>query len=445
MAQFGWTGFSEGDDGAGAGPGARIRSSSSSTRSPVNDSMTGGTCAMTRATSLVIFETPVSVPLPVLIIVMRSIRESGSATAFAISGRIGAMIWRTAASPYSAPRLGLLFHGERFGKALRLPRFGLRETARFRHFRFRDALRLGHGRRRHPPCFLALRDHLESRPLGSRLGLDARTGRSRQRLRLVALRVGLPPDRRVQLLFLSLDLLLLNLDLHRLLLELVGHFGLGALPVRDALLLGDGLLCLEVRDLGCTVRSRVRFALAPLLVGRGLGHEGVTTRLGFLRELERLGLSLARFTLGIGLCDGRLLQRNGLRDRRRPLHLGDAWLAERFEIAVLVADVPNREGVDAEAHVSQIPSRDLLYLLSELVAILVDVLDAHRAENRAEMPLHRLERDSRNLLGPLPEEAFGRRVERGLVLLDLDLGDTVDDDRVRLATYTLPASSRRAS
>jgi hypothetical protein len=95
---------------------------------------------------------------------------------------------------------------------------------------------------------------------------------------------------------------------------------------------------------------------------------------------------------------------------------------------VLVAQVADGEGVDAESHVAQVAGRDLLHLLGELVAVLVDVLDAERAQDRAQVALHGLQRDPRDLLRRLSQEPLGGGVKRGLVFPDLDLRDAVHHD-----------------
>jgi hypothetical protein len=47
----------------------------------------------------------------------------------------------------------------------------------------------------------------------------------------------------------------------------------------------------------------------------------------------------------------------------------------------------------------------------QLIAVLVDVLDAERAQDGAEMPLHRFESDFGDLLGRLSQEALGGGME----------------------------------
>ncbi len=247
-------------------------------------------------------------------------------------------------------------------------------------------------------------------------------------LDLVPLGVGLPADGRVELFLPAEDLLLLDPDLDRLLLQLVRHVGVGLLQVRFALLFGDGLRRLEVRDLGRPPRGRLRFRLAPVLVRLCFSDRGVALGLGLLRELLRFRLPFPRLALRIGLRDHRLLGRDGFGDGRGALYFRDARFSEGLEIAVLVADIADGEGVDSEAHVREVPGGDLLHLLRELIAVLVDVLDAERAQDRPQVALHRFERDLGDLLGRFSEEALGGGMKRSLVFLDLDLGDTVHQD-----------------
>ena len=159
--------------------------------------------------------------------------------------------------------------------------------------------------------------------------------------------------------------------------------------------------------------SGVGLLLAAHAVGVGLGDRGVALGLGLLGQPLRLGLALARLALGVGLGDGGLLGGDRLGDGRRALDLGDARLAQRLEVAVLVADVADGEGVDAQPHVGEVAGRDLLHLLRELVAVLVDVLDRQRAEDGAQVALHRLQRDLGDLLrAPCRGSARPRRGAR---------------------------------
>ena len=378
----------------------------SSIRRPVSDSTTGGTCAMTLATSPVMREMPSPpLPAPVLTIVIWSMRESGSATARAISGRIGARICITAASLYLRQASAFFSMASASARPCAFaprPRRGP-GPARIGP---RPALGL-HGlpRPRSPRAFSPSATAVSRVLLGLGLGLDLHAVGGGDRLHLVALGVGLALDRGVELLLPAADLLLLDLDLHRLLLELEGHLGLGPLAVRDRLLLGDRLLGLV------SSRSRRRggpWRPPPSGAAPCRRSPRPRPRRAWPRPPAPAAWASAwrwRVSRSASACaiDG-LLGGHGLGDRGRALDLGDPRLAERLEVAVLVADVADREGVDAEAHVREVAGRDLLDLLGELVAVLVDVLDRQRAEDGAQVALHGLERDLRDLLGFLPRK-----------------------------------------
>jgi hypothetical protein len=66
-----------------------------------------------------------------------------------------------------------------------------------------------------------------------------------------------------------------------------------------------------------------------------------------------------------------------------------------------------------------------LDLLGEGVAVLVNFLDGHRAENRAQMAFERLHGDVFDVVGALAQELFRRRGDGNVVALDLDLRHAV--------------------
>ena len=121
--------------------------------------------------------------------------------------------------------------------------------------------------------------------------------------------------------------------------------------------------------------------------------------------------------------------RLGFANRRVALDFGGAALAERVEIFLLVADLLNREHVDAEPHLLEIGRGLARQLLREALPIAVHFLNRQRPEDRAQVPFERLEDDLLHLDVRHAEKALGRRLERRLVTADLDVGDRLDRHR----------------
>ena len=127
-------------------------------------------------------------------------------------------------------------------------------------------------------------------------------------------------------------------------------------------------------------------------------------------------------------CDGtdhRIAVGLGLGDLRVAFDLGDARLAQRVEITLRVADVANGEADDAQTHVRHVAGGDFLHLGGEGVAVLVNFLHRHRAENRAQMAFQRLRGDVLDFVRRLAQKLFRRRGDGNVVALDLDLRDAV--------------------
>ena len=83
----------------------------------------------------------------------------------------------------------------------------------------------------------------------------------------------------------------------------------------------------------------------------------------------------------------------GLRDDGVAFDLRDARLAQRVEITLRVADVADGEADDGQTHVRHVAGGHFLHLRGERVAVLVNFLHRHRAENRAQMAFQRLRGD----------------------------------------------------
>ena len=90
-----------------------------------------------------------------------------------------------------------------------------------------------------------------------------------------------------------------------------------------------------------------------------------------------------------------------------------------------------------EAHVGHVASGDFLDLRGESVAILINLLDRHRAQDRAQVPLERLHGDVLDGVGVLAEKLLRRGRDGNVVALDLDLRDPVDLHRHALAGVDL--------
>ena len=128
---------------------------------------------------------------------------------------------------------------------------------------------------------------------------------------------------------------------------------------------------------------------------------------------------------GLGRLDHRVAVGLGLGDLRVAFDLGDARLAQRIEVALAVLDVADGEADDAQAHVRHVARRHFLHLLGEGVAVLVNVLHRHRAQDRAQMAFQRLHGDVLDVLGVLAQELLGGGGDGNVVALDLDLRHAV--------------------
>ncbi len=120
--------------------------------------------------------------------------------------------------------------------------------------------------------------------------------------------------------------------------------------------------------------------------------------------LVALGLALL---VGVGRLDHRVALGERFADDRVALDLGGALLAERVEVALLVADLLDGQDVDVDAHLLEIDGRLVGHLLREGLAVGVDLLDGQRAEDRPQVPFERLEDDALDLFGRHAEEALG--------------------------------------
>ena len=90
--------------------------------------------------------------------------------------------------------------------------------------------------------------------------------------------------------------------------------------------------------------------------------------------------------------------RLGLGDGGVAFDLGDPGFAQGVQVTLAVANVANGEADDAQAHVGHVAGGHFLDFRSEGVAVLVNVLHRHRAENGAQMAFQGLGGDVLDLV-----------------------------------------------
>jgi hypothetical protein len=133
--------------------------------------------------------------------------------------------------------------------------------------------------------------------------------------------------------------------------------------------------------------------------------------------------------IGVRRLDHRVALGQRLADHRVALDLGGSLLAEGVEVAFLVADLLDRQDVDVDAHLLEIDGGFVRHLLSEGLAVGVDLFDGQRSEDRSEVAFERLEDHALDLLDGHAEESLGGGAQRHVVAGDLDVGDGIDRDR----------------
>ena len=245
-----------------------------------------------------------------------------------------------------------------------------------------------------------------------------------QRFDLVTLGVGRLLHVGLEFLLPALDFLLLQLDLLLLLddvdldflgldelaglefLQIVSEVGLGFLLIHRRLVLGD----------------------VGLIIALGLGDLGVGDELGFLAGLG--GLRGLDHGVAVGF---------GLGDDGVAFDLGDARLAQGVEVALAVANVADGEADNAQAHVGHVAGGDFLDFGGEGVAVLVNILDGHGAQNGAQMALQGLRGDVLDFVDGLAQELLGGGGDGDVVALDLDLRHAIHRAPARLCWYRHPA------
>ena len=155
-----------------------------------------------------------------------------------------------------------------------------------------------------------------------------------------------------------------------------------------------------------------------LIIALRLGDFGVGQEFGLLPGLGGLRGTNHGIPVRLGLGDGGVA-----------FDLGDARFAQGVQIALAVANVANGETDDAQAHVGHVAGGDFLDLGSEGVAVLVNILDGHGAENGAQMAFERLRGDAFDFVDGLAQDLLGSGGDGDVVALDLDLRDAIDFHR----------------
>ena len=128
---------------------------------------------------------------------------------------------------------------------------------------------------------------------------------------------------------------------------------------------------------------------------------------------------------GLRGADHRVPVRFRLRDDGVALDLGDARFAQRVQVALPVLNVANGETDDAQPHVGHVAGGDFLDFGGKLIAVLVNVLHGHRAENGAQVAFQGLGCDTLDFVNRLAQHLLGRRGNRDVVAFDFYLGHAV--------------------
>lgn len=153
------------------------------------------------------------------------------------------------------------------------------------------------------------------------------------------------------------------------------------------------------------------------LVGVGLGGillflEGCDLQLFFLLRFGDIRVPqqfrLLPGLFGHRLLDPRIPQRFRFGDIGVPFDRRDPRFPQRLQVAVLVADVFDRERNDLQPHLFKVARRHALHLLGKFIAIAVHFLDGHGAQNGTKMPFEHFLGFAFQRFDRLAHELFGR-------------------------------------
>jgi hypothetical protein len=161
-----------------------------------------------------------------------------------------------------------------------------------------------------------------------------------------------------------------------------------------------------------------------LIIPLRLGNLGVGDELGFLPGLGGLRGPDHRVPAGFGLGDVGVA-----------FDLGDARLAQGVQVALRVANIADGKADNAQAHVGHVAGGDFLDFGGEGVAVLVNILHGHRAQNGAQVAFQGLRGHALDFVNGLAQDLFGGGGDGDVVAFDFDLGHAVHLDRHALCWY----------
>ena len=115
----------------------------------------------------------------------------------------------------------------------------------------------------------------------------------------------------------------------------------------------------------------------------------------------------------------------GLRDGGVHPHSRALDAADRVQVAHVVRDVLDLQGVEHEAHAVEVVLRLLQQGVREARLVLVDLFGGELGEHAAQVALEGLLGDAHELLAGLAQEALDRVVEEGLLARQRDVGHPV--------------------
>ncbi|MNS63531.1 hypothetical protein D3C72_966270 [compost metagenome] len=171
------------------------------------------------------------------------------------------------------------------------------------------------------------------------------------------------------------------------------------------------------------VHLGVILGLLQVEVAHGLGLLGLRRGLGEHAGLVGRGLGLGGLAHGLGLLRGDVTRGFGFHHLGGQLDARHVGTAHVLDVILVVGDLLDREGHDAEAHLVQVLGDVLEHQARHFLGLLHDVLDRQLADDAAQVALHHELDLVLALLGGLGQELLGGGADRLLVVLHLDLGD----------------------
>ena len=163
-----------------------------------------------------------------------------------------------------------------------------------------------------------------------------------------------------------------------------------------------------------------------MIIPLRLGDLGVGQEFGLLPGLG-----------GLRGTDHGVPVRFGLGDVGVAFDLGDARFAQGVQVALRVANIADGKADNAHAHVGHVAGGDFLDFGGEGVAVLVNILHGHGAQNGAQMAFQSLRGDVLDFVNGLAQDLLGGGGDGNVVALDFDLGHAVHFDRHAFAGVNL--------